>query len=366
MSVSDSRTMNALYSLTADHYYKSGVIHDGIFKGNQSWAELTKKGVKKNVDGGTRIQVSLMYGQNETVNSISPYGLIDTSPQDGIEPAIYPWSQYAGTVAISGMEQAQNKGKAQIQNLMREKTKQLIMSFQDRMNKDLWDVTGLTHAAASVTTGNGGLNILGIPAYVQKTPGTVTATLAGTGGGVGGITCTGGAAPWWKNKTSDNAAADSTFAALQFALQNMYTETSKGNGGPPNLVITSPELYGFYERSLQSQVRYTSSDTATVGFESMAYKGAKMFWDEMVPDMDTPLNADASGYSPTTLSSAFFLNTNFLEVMTLDGNDFAPLGFERPVNQNASVGSWIFMGQLTCSNRRKQGTVFHLTTTAVA
>lgn len=363
MSISNTRTMEALLSLTADHYYKSGLVHDGIFKSNQTWAELTKKGVKKNVGGGGQIQVNLLYGQNETVDSYSRYGLIDTSPQDGIEPAFYPWAQYAGTVAIDGLSKSQNSSKEKIQDLMKEKTQQLIMSFSERMNYDLWDVTGLTHATASVTSGNSGKNLLSIPAYVQKVPGTLSAGVGGTGGGVGGIAA---ANVWWRNKVLDGADATITYAAFEQDMQTMYMNVSKGTGGTPTHLITSAEAYAAYERGMNTKVRYTQDDTASVGFESIKYKGAKLLWDEHVPDMDTPYNSDHASYAPTTKSSMFFLNDKFLELVTLDGKDFAPLGFVRPPNQDASVGTWIFYGQLVCSNRRKQGLIHEVLTTAIA
>jgi hypothetical protein len=341
--------MEALLSLTADHYYKSGLVHDGIFKSNQTWAELTKKGIKKNVGGGGQIQVNLMYGQNETVDSYSRYGLLDTAPQDGIEPAFYPWAQYAGTVAIDGLSKSQNSSKEKIQDLMKEKTQQLIMSFSERMNYDIWDRAGLTLAATSLT-GNSNKNIHSIPLYCQKDP---TASV-----GVGGIAQNSNA--WWRNKVLDSAEATATYATLLQDMATVYTDVTKGTGGTPTHIISGPVTYNSYERAMDTKIRYTMADTASYGFESIKYKGAKMFWDEHVPDMETPRNSDTASFTETNLGTMFFLNDKFLELVTLDGKDFAPLGFVRPPNQDASVGSWIFYGQLVCSNRRKQGLLFEI------
>jgi len=118
---------NALLTMTADAYYKSGVIHDGVFKSNPTFAELNKKGLKMIQSGGSKIQVNLMYGKNSTVDSYSRYGLLDTAPQDGFTPAFYDWAQYAGTVSIDGLSEAQNSGTPEIQKLLREKVKQSLM-----------------------------------------------------------------------------------------------------------------------------------------------------------------------------------------------------------------------------------------------
>ena len=238
---------------------------------------------------------------------------------------------------------------------MREKTKQLIMSFSERMNYDLFDITGLT-LANPILTGNGNKNIISIPAYVHKDP-----SQAYSIGGILQSTNT-----WWRNKAKDAADATITYAQFDADMQTMYMDVAKGTGGPCSHIITSPEAYAAYERGMNVKVRYTQDETASVGFESIKYKGAKLIWDEHVPDMDTPYNSDHASYAPTTKSSMFFLNDKFLEVVTLDGKDFAPLGFVRPANQDASVGSWIFYGQLVCSNRRKQGLLYEVLTTAVA
>ena len=69
---------------------------------------------------------------------------------------------------------------------------------------------------------------------------------------------------------------------------------------------------------------------------------------------------------PTTQGAVYMINTKNLDLCVMKGKDFAPLGFQTPVNQDASVGKWIFYGQLVCNNRRKLGVLHDITNTAVA
>ena len=48
-----------------------------------------KKKAKLTVDGGANLLMPLMYGKNATAKSYSGYGIIDTTPQEGLTAASY-------------------------------------------------------------------------------------------------------------------------------------------------------------------------------------------------------------------------------------------------------------------------------------
>jgi len=343
---------NALLTMTADNYYKSGVIHDAIFKSNLTFAELQKKGLKMVTSGGAKIQVNLMYGKNETIDSFSRYGLLDTAPQDGFAPALYDWSQYAGTISIDGLSEAQNAGVPAIQKLLREKTKQLTMSYAERINNDLWDVE-----TATTATGNGGKNIIPITHFAQGDPTS----------GVDPGNIDQSVETWWQNQYTDSATSgSSTFAEFNQEMRKLYGKCSNGGGGQPDLMPVSQDVYDYYEASMDSKIQYTMDDKASIGFEYIKFKKAKMYYDEMIPDPTTPYNWDHASYAPTTQGAAYMLNTKNLDFVCMKGKDFAPLGFQSPTNQDARVGKWVFYGQLVCNNRRKLGVLHDITTTALA
>src|SRR5262245_41339165 len=68
-------------------------------------------------EGGTSIVQPLNARKNTTVKSFAGYDIIDTSPQNDITAAEYPYKQIGGSFSISGIEDFMNSGRAQVINL---------------------------------------------------------------------------------------------------------------------------------------------------------------------------------------------------------------------------------------------------------
>lgn len=356
MAISKTKSMDALLSLTADAYYKAGLVHDGVFKSNPTFAALKAKGTKQ--QGGVQIQVNLMYGKNTTVDSVSRYQLIDTAPQDGIEPAYYSWAEYAGSISIDKLSESQNMGTPQIQKFVREKVMQLTSSYSERMNEDLWDVE---YTIAGPVTGNGGKNLISIPLLINSYPTNAA--------DVGGIDQS--AKTYWQNKAANSATeTTTTWAKLNQEMRNMYNNVSKGYGGTADMIICNQGAFEAYETGLDYKVRYTADEVATAGFESIKFKSAKLFWDEHVPDGEgdgtNGYNWDNASYSDVTGGTMYFINTKFLDLVTLTGMDFAPEGFQKMPNQLARTCLYGFAGQLVASNRRKLGVLYGINSALTA
>lgn len=356
MAISKTKSMDALLTLTADAYYRAGLVHDGVFKSNPTFAALKAKGTKQ--QGGVQIQVNLMYGKNTTVDSVSRYQLIDTAPQDGMEPAFYSWAEYAGSISIDKLSESQNMGTPQIQKLVREKVMQLTSSYSERMNEDLWDVE---YTIAGPVTGNGGKNLISIPLLINSYPTNAA--------DVGGIDQS--AKSYWQNKAANSATeTTTTWAKLNQEMRNMYNNVSKGYGGTADMIICNQGAFEAYETGLDYKVRYTADEVATAGFESIKFKGAKLFWDEHVPDGEgdgtNGYNWDHASYSDVTGGTMYFINTKFLDLVTLTGMDFAPEGFQKMPNQLARTCLYGFAGQLVASNRRKLGVLYGINSALTA
>src|SRR3990167_7346656 len=68
-------------------------LHDNISRGNRFLNYLNMRGRWREQDGGERVKVPLMYSMNSTADIYSGYGNLDTTPQDGISSAFYPWAR---------------------------------------------------------------------------------------------------------------------------------------------------------------------------------------------------------------------------------------------------------------------------------
>jgi hypothetical protein len=353
-------TWDHVLSTTADKIHKSGAIQDAISNSNPTFKELMEKGkIKKKVVGGDQIAVNLMYEQNSTIDSYSGYDQIDVSPQDGITRAYVPWAQYAGAVSISGIQKFKNMGKEQIADLLKEKIRQTTAGWSERLNKDLWEGDSDNFTASHPFTGNSGKNIISIPLYIQA----LSAATAAHDYDIGGIDQS--TYTWWKNQIVDGVGA-TTDILLKQKMSNAYNLCSQGPGGSPNLIMMDQVTYEVYEMSMQNQIRYSYTDKASAGFESLHFKGAKVMWDGYVPDYELGTNGVLATGSALTNGSIVFINTDTMSLYVGKDHDWKPRGFMTPVDQDASTSLYLCYLQLVCDNRRKNGAIFDVPTSVTA
>ena len=170
---------NALLSTTLQNYQPTLV--DNIFKDLVLLNHLNERGRVQVEEGGTSIVEPLMYAVNNTVASYAGYDTIDLTPQDGISAAEYQWKQMAASIAISGIEEAKNRGTEAIIKLLNAKIQQSEMSLKSSLNDMLF----------SNGAGNGGKDFNGLTNIVGTQNNTV--------GGIDSTTNT-----WWNPTQATN------------------------------------------------------------------------------------------------------------------------------------------------------------------
>lgn len=284
-------------------------LADNIFTRIPLFMWLKTK-AKLTEDGGATLVVPIMYGKNNTAKSYTGYGILDTTPQDGLTAAQYPWAQYSVSISISGREERiQNVGEKAIIKLLDSKVTQAEMSLRDKLDIDLW---------ATATTGT---NIQCLPTIVDTT--TTTADISKS------------ANSWWQAQVN----ASGSFAAQGLAdMVTSYNEVmnqSMDNSGP-DFVCGTQAVYEFYENKLQPQQRYTDNKFADAGFDNLKFKGATMTFDGNVPS-----------------GNLFFLRSENLKLVTSSGTNFITTPFIKPENQDARIAQILWAGNLVSDNNRK-------------
>ena len=307
-------TFDELLSTTLKNYVPK--LTDNIFSARPLFYALTNGQTIRRVSGGTKIVVPVIYGTNSTAASYAGTDTIPTTAQTGISAAEYDWRQYAATVTISGIEEAKNNGEAQIIDLLEGKIFQTQETIIENMNTMFW----------ADGTGNGGLDWNGLDLIVGK-PNTT----------LGGIDPTAGNS-WWASTETDEGSA----LALK-SMSNVYNTVSVGND-QPTIVITTQAAYESYEALLTTNVRYTDTDVAGAGFQNLLFKGAPVTFD-----------------GACTAGEMMFLNTKYLQLVAHSDVWFKPTPFVRPTNQDAVFSQLLCYGNLTCSNRARQGYLFGIT-----
>ena len=127
-------------------------------------------------------------------------------------------------------------------------------------------------------------------------------------------------------------------------MATMYNNVSVGND-QPTIIITDQDEYEKYESLLTGNIRYTDTDMADSGFQNLLFKGAPVTF-------DADSNLDGKMY---------FLNTKYLQLVAHSDVWFKPTPFVRPTNQDAVFSQILCYGELTTSNRARQGLLYGLT-----
>jgi hypothetical protein len=359
-SVTDN--YDALLSSTLRAY--SPKLRDNISKGNKFLAYLDSKGRFRKQDGGFQVTVPLMHQQNGTADIYSGYGLLDTTPQDGITTALYDWSQLSVSIAISRKEERQNSGKHKILDLLKAKTTQAEVSLKELLNNSLLAGRITTTAGSDVIRArigqldSGATGPLPLGALIDITPSRSVS--------IGNIN--GGTYSFWRNQATDfgNTA---TFVALKNLMNRTYNACSKGTSGLPDYMTGDQVAWEEYWLTLANNERYLIDSQKTIdilgGSDGLKFRNAVFVWDEVVPDPETPYNpVDANGTAgiqhggSATASTIYFVNSESVDWVTDSQTDFITTDFVRPENQDAKVAQILWMGQAGVNNRRKNGVLF--------
>ena len=288
-------------------------LTDNIFSARPLFYALTNGQTMRTVSGGAKIVVPIIYKANDTAKSYAGTETIDIAAQTGITAAEYSWGQYASTVTINGLEEAQNNGEAQIIDLLEGKIFQTQESIIENMHT-MFHGDGTTKA----TDWNGLENIVNDSALTANALGGIDPSVTGN--------------EFWKSQ------ATTTTGALTLAkLATRYNSVSVGND-QPTIIISQADDYESYEALLTSNIRYTDTDMADAGFQNLMYKGA-------------PWTFDAAN----TAGVVYMLNTKYLQLVRHSDTWFKPTPFVRPNDKDAVYSQILCYGQLTCSNRDRQG-----------
>lgn len=298
---------------------------DNVSNRNALLSRMMKRGKKRTEDGGLSIVCPLDYAENSTYQRYSGYDTLNVQASDVLSSAEYPWKQIAVHVTASGYELRVNSGDSRIINLAKSRLTNAMRTFKNNFSEDVYSDGTATN------------QINGLQALIAD---------AGTGT-VGGINSS--TFDFWQNKVQSAAApiqgggaitvSASTIESLMLPL---YLETSRGDD-QTDLIVMDNNYFTFFEESQTSLKRYSSetgSTSANAGFVSLKYKGADVIFD---------------GGSGIPANHAYFINTDYLELVVHRDADMTQVEDQRAINQDAVVMPILWMGNMVCSNRSLQG-----------
>lgn len=317
---SPNSTFTELVSTTFRKHKRE--IADNMSNRNALLKYMNKRGNTRKVDGGLTIVTPLDYAENGTYQRYSDWDELNIAASDVISAAEYTWKQIALNVVASGRELRINSGDSAIINLAKAKMKNAIRTFQNNFSEDLYSDGSLTN------------QINGLEAIIAETN-------TNTVGGIDANTWS-----FWRNYSFDCSANSVTPSATTIengAMLPVWLQLDRGPDDQPDLIVCGNTYYGYFESSQVSLKRYSDSSKADGGFVTLKYKNADVIFD---------------GNSGIDAAKMFFVNTNYLELVVHKDADLTVMEDMRPVNQDGSVTPILWMGNLTCSNRARQGVIW--------
>lgn len=301
---------------------RSGEIADNVTKNNALLAKLSKRGNIRTISGGTKIYEELSFAENGNAGYYSGYDILPVAAQDVLTAAEYAIKQAACPVTMSGLEMLQNAGKERIIDLLDGR-----MDVAESSMANL-----LAGGVYSDGTGTGGKEVTGLNAAVPLNPAT------GTYGGINRATWN-----FWRSKISDQVAASLTSALIQGFMNALWAQLVRGVDRP-DLIVSDSSVWAVYMASLQAQQRFTSPDTANLGFPTIKFM-----------DCDYVLDGGIGGFCPP--GTLFMLNTKYIFWRPHAQRNMVPLSPNKryAINQDAEVQIIGWAGNLTTSGSQFQG-----------
>lgn len=309
--------------LTTTIEKRSRKIADNVTNNNAILKRMNSRGKIKPFSGGHKILQELSFAENSNAGWYTGYDILPTGISDVLSAAEYNIKQAAVPVVISGLEQLQNAGREQMIDLMEGR-----MSVAESSLANL-----LVGGIYSDGTGAGGKQIDGLNAAVPLDP------TAASYGGIDGNSYT-----FWQNAVKDSANTSTIVADWNELWSNLVRGMDR-----PDLIMVDGTAWQAYVAALQSNQRFTNTNSADAGFVSIKFMDADVVLDGGI------YNGTVTAGVPSTV--AYFLNTNYLHYRPHARRNIVALSPNRryATNQDAEVQIIGWAGNLTCSGRMFQG-----------
>lgn len=292
--------------------YKS-TLEDNIFTSKPLLFAIQNFGNVETLDGGTSIVQPLLYAELGNQGSYSGSDTFLTDEDEGTTAAEYNWKQYYAAIKLKNIDVAKNSGAPAVLRIVENEIMRAEMSISESLD-ELFLADG---------SGNSGKDFNGLKNLVAQNTSSV-----------GGIDPSGAGNEWWKSQIDTTSYSSVTDFA---AIRNMYLQCSEGNDFPTN-IFTTESNYADIDSLFESNQRFMDPTMANQGFETIMFHGAPISFDRNVDD-----------------NYIYFLNFKYLTLYKLGDTWFKMSDWLEPVNQDVRIKKVLLYGELTVSNRKRQG-----------
>lgn len=296
-------------------------IVDNVYTNVPAFFRLNRMN-KKKIQGGTQIEIPILYARMANGGWYQGFDLLDTTPTDNKKNAAWDWRQAAVVVTVDDFSLTRANSPLAVANLLSEQFRNAEMEMAQILDLAVW---------SDATTNTKMLD--GLKGAVDD------GTVASTYGGLSRTSNT-----WWKSQID---SATTTLTLL--AMESLMGKATQG-GRSPTVIFTTQFIYDRYWNLVQPNQAWPSQpggqdvQLAQAGFTNLVFNGVPIIVGQNVP-----------------ANHVFFLNEAYLDLWVQSSNDFQMDDFIQPPNQLAYTAHLKWYGQLTNANCARQAKMTAIT-----
>lgn len=332
VNISLTEALDNLYTSTWQNMQST--VRDQVFNALPFYYWLKEKGQMEPVEGGRWISEALQYDKSDSVKWIGRGGVAGMNDFQFLTTAKYDWRYLVGSIVRFGIDDQQNRGRNEIISLMNAKMENVQNALATEFETRLFGAAGSVSAGTTTDTDPA---IDGLQFLVPNDP----TSSANNAGGVDPSTYT-----WWRNQVTN--ATGKSFATYGISLMRTLLNNCANNlkMDTPDILLSSQNVYEYYEDAVLPLYRITDRKMADAGFENIQFKGKPMMW------------------SPSCQANCLYmLNSKFIKfkydpMMYMDMTSWKDI----PNQVNDRVAQIITACSFTVSRRRCHGVLFNIDT----
>lgn len=284
---------------------------------------MRKQGkIDPGMSGYRRIEIPLEYGTNETVKWLGKGDTVPLTEGELLTMAYEDWKYVSVTVMRFGVEDHQNKGRAQIINYVERKI--------NAAERSLWE----DFERVIFADGTGDKEPNGLQNLIAASP------ITGTVHGINRANYS-----WFRNNTKTATGAFSVYGISDMRnIMNTMTKYSK-NEISGLFLVTDQTTFEAYEDELLDYLRIQDKDMTDLGFENLKFKGRPIMWCPSAPS-----------------AKIYFINPNYLKLMVDEGLFMDMTEWKTiPDQPNDRVAQIVSTMQMVCSRPISEGILTGIT-----